>query len=106
MSSDRPLEQCVFAPDYSDRYARSQPLSVSIAHEVRQPIAICTTGAQTPLRWLDAEPPQLEEGRRALGPVIRSFDRAVGVIEGVCALAKKAAPRRNWAEINEAILEV
>ena len=106
MSSDRALKQCVLAPDYSTEYARSQPVPVSIAHGLRQPIAICTTSAQTALRWLDAESPQLEDARRALGRFIGSCDRAVWVIERICAPPKKAAPRKNRVQISEAILKV
>ena len=86
--------------------ARKGQLTASIAHEVKQPIAVCTISAQTALRWLNAQPPQLEEARQAVGRIVRNCDRAIQVIEGIRALAKKAPCRKDRLEINEAILEV
>src|SRR6266542_2586686 len=40
-------------------------LAASIAHEVNQPLAAAVTNAHAALRWLGAQPPDLEEGRQA-----------------------------------------
>jgi C4-dicarboxylate-specific signal transduction histidine kinase len=40
-------------------------LTASIAHEVKQPITAAVTSAQTALRWLEAQPPELGEVREA-----------------------------------------
>src|SRR5262249_53629551 len=47
-------------------------LTASIAHEVRQPISAAVTSAQTALRWLDAQPPELGEVREALSRIVRA----------------------------------
>jgi C4-dicarboxylate-specific signal transduction histidine kinase len=81
-------------------------LSASIAHEVMQPIAAAVTNAHAALRWLGAQPPDLEEIRQALGRVVKEGNRATDVIGRIRALIKKTPPRKDGLEINEAILEV
>ena len=81
-------------------------LSASIAHEVMQPIAATVTNAQAALRFLNAQPPNLEEARQALDATVKDGNRTTDVIEGIRALVKKAPPRKDALEINGAILEV
>ena len=81
-------------------------LTASIAHEVKQPIAATVTNAAAALRWLGAQPPDLEEVRQALGRIVKDGNRAGDVIDRIRALIKKAPPRKDRLDINEAIREV
>src|SRR6476620_5590232 len=81
-------------------------LAASIAHELNQPIAATVTNADAALRWLGSQPPNLAEVRAALGRIVQDGDRASEVIGRIRALIKKAPPRKDGMEINEAILEV
>jgi signal transduction histidine kinase len=81
-------------------------LTASIAHEVNQPIAAVVTNADAALRWLGAQPPNLEEARQALGRIINDGNRAGDVIGRIRALIKKVPPRKDQLDINETILEV
>jgi PAS domain S-box-containing protein len=81
-------------------------MTASIAHEVNQPIAATVTNAHAGLRWLGAQPPDLEEAGQALGRIVRDGSRAGEVIERIRALVKKVPPRRDRLDINEAIREV
>src|SRR6267142_1068531 len=81
-------------------------LAASITHEVMQPIAAGINGAQAALRWLSAEPPNLAEVREALGYAVNEGNRAIDVIGRIRALIKKAPPRKDVFDINEAIPEV
>jgi C4-dicarboxylate-specific signal transduction histidine kinase len=81
-------------------------LTASIAHEVKQPIAAAVTSAQTALRWLEAQPPELGEVREALSRIVRAGKRAGDVIGRIRALVTKAPPRKDSVEINAAIREV
>jgi PAS domain S-box-containing protein len=81
-------------------------LTASIADEVGQPIAAVVTNAQAGLNWLDAQPPDLEEVRQTLGCIISDGMRAGDIIGRIRALIKKAPPRKEDLEINEAVLEV
>jgi signal transduction histidine kinase len=89
-----------------NRVATMGELSASIAHEVIQPITASVTNARAALRFLNAQPPNLEETRQALGATIEQGNRATDVIERIRALIKKAPPRKDALEINGAILEV
>jgi signal transduction histidine kinase len=81
-------------------------LTASIAHEVSQPIAATATNAEAALRWLDRQPPNLEEARQALADIAKDSHRAGDVIGRIRELIKKAPPRKARLEINEAIREV
>jgi C4-dicarboxylate-specific signal transduction histidine kinase len=81
-------------------------MTASIAHEVNQPIAATVTNAHAGLRWLGAQPPDLEEARQALGRIVRDGSRAGEVIDRIRALVKKVPPRRELLDINEAIRDV
>jgi PAS domain S-box-containing protein len=81
-------------------------LTASIAHEVNQPIAGVVTNAEAALRWLEAEPPKLEEVRDVLGQIVRDGMRAGDVIHRIRALIKKAPPRMNRIDVNDVTLDV
>jgi C4-dicarboxylate-specific signal transduction histidine kinase len=91
---------------HANRVATMGQLSASIAHEINQPIAAVIANASAGLRWLGARPPELEQVRQALARIVRDGRRAGEVIAHVRALVKKAPPRRDRLDINEAILEV
>ncbi len=91
---------------HANRVTTMGQLSATIAHEVSQPIAATVINGGAALRWLDSQPPNLEEVRQALGRVLESSNRAVDVMGRIHALMKRAPPRKDGLEINEAILEV
>jgi PAS domain S-box-containing protein len=91
---------------HANRVTTMGQLAASIAHEVNQPIAATLTNAQAALRWLDRQPPDLEEVRQALARIIKDDNRAAEVIDEIRALIKKTPPRRDRLEINGAIREV
>ncbi len=91
---------------HANRVATMGQLSASIAHEVNQPIAAAVTNAQAALRWLSAQPPDIEEVRQALHRIVKDGNLAGEIVGRIRALVKKAPPRKDDLEINEAILEV
>ena len=91
---------------HANRVATMGQLSASIAHEVNQPIAAVVTNAHAALRWLSAKPQDIEEVREALGRIVKDGNRAGAVVHRIRALVKKAPPRKDGLEINQAILEV
>jgi PAS domain S-box-containing protein len=91
---------------HANRVATMGQLSASIAHEINQPLGAVFGYANAASHWLDAQPPNLEEVRRDLGLIVESGVRAGKVIDRIRALVKKAPPRKDRLEINEAILEV
>ncbi len=81
-------------------------LAASIAHEINQPVAAAVTNAHAALRWLGAQPPDLEEARQALAHIIKDGHRAGEIVNRIRGLIKRAPSRNDRLDINEAILEV
>ena len=91
---------------HANRVATMGQLTASIAHEVNQPIAATVLNAETGLRWLGAESPDLDEVRQAFSDIVRDGNRAAAVVQRIRNLSKKAPPRDERVEINGAIREV
>jgi PAS domain S-box-containing protein len=104
--AERAYAQVQMELAHANRVATMGQLSASIAHEISQPIGAVLSYANAASHWLDAQPPNLEEVRRDLGLVTESGVLASEVIDRIRALVKKAPPRKDRLEINEAILEV
>jgi C4-dicarboxylate-specific signal transduction histidine kinase len=81
-------------------------LTASLAHEVNQPIAAAVTNANTCLRWLTREHPDLEEAREAASRIVKDATRAAGIISRVRLLFKKSTLQRELVDVNEAIQEM
>jgi C4-dicarboxylate-specific signal transduction histidine kinase len=81
-------------------------LTASLAHEVNQPIAAALTNANTCLRWLTRDQPDLEEAREAASRIVKDATRAAGIISRVRLLFKKSTPQRELVDVNEAIREM
>ena len=81
-------------------------LTASITHEINQPLAAVATNANAALRWLSSNPPNFLEAHEAIRRIARDGNRVGKIIEGVRALAKKAPPKMEWLDLNEAIGDV
>ena len=80
-------------------------MAASIAHEIKQPVCALMAQADAGLRWLDAQPPELEEIRQSLSQILKAGNRVGEVIDRVRSLVKQASPRKDRLDINEAIGE-
>ena len=58
-------------------------LTASLAHEVNQPIAAAVTDANTCLRWLTRDQPDLEEARQAASRIDKDATRAGEIISRI-----------------------
>jgi signal transduction histidine kinase len=81
-------------------------LAASISHEVMQPLGAGVTNAQAALRFLSAQPPDLDEVRQALGGAVKDGRRALEIIGRIRSLIRKEPPRKDALEVNEAIVEL
>src|SRR6266446_1393402 len=81
-------------------------LTASLAHELRQPIAAAVTDANTCLRWLNRDHPDMEEAREAASRVVKDAARAAEIISQIRLLFKKGAPQRELVDINQIIQEM
>jgi len=106
MLASEALREAQMQLAHVNRVTTMGQLAASIAHEVNQPLAAAVINAHAALRWLGAQPPDLEEGREALGYIIKDGRRASEVIDRIRALIKKAPARNDPLDINEIVLEV
>ena len=74
---------------HASRVATMGQLTASIAHEIRQPIAAAVTNAQAGLRFLGAQPPDLEEVRQLLNFIASDGKRAAEIVIRLQALIAK-----------------
>jgi len=81
-------------------------LTASLAHEIRQPIAAALTNANTCLRWLGRDQPDIAEGREAAGRIIKDVTRATEIINRIRLLFKKGVPQQESLDVNEVIEEM
>src|SRR5258707_5115399 len=106
MLASEALREAQMELAHVNRVTTMGQLTASIAHEVNQPITAAVTNAEAALRWLDAQPPDLEEVREVVGLIVEDGTRAGSIIGGIRALIKKAPTRQACLDINEAIREV
>src|SRR5467141_2628743 len=81
-------------------------LTASLAHEVNQPIAAASTNANTCLRWLAGDTPNIEEARAAAMRIMKDAKRAGEIISRVRQLFKKGTSQREFVDVNEIIREM
>jgi PAS domain S-box-containing protein len=91
---------------HANRVATMGQLAASIAHEVNQPVGAAVTNAYAALRWLGAAPPNTDEVRHALTRIVTNGNRATDVLSRIRAFIKKAPPRQESVDVNEAVVEV
>ena len=90
----------------ANRVSSMGELSASLAHEVNQPIAAAITDANTCLRWLSRDQPDLQEARAAASRIVQDGRRASEIVKRVRMLFKKDAPPRELVDLNEIIREM
>ena len=90
----------------ANRVSSMGELTASLAHEVNQPIAAAITDANTCLRWLSRDQPDLEEARAAASRIVQDGRRAGEIVNRVRLLFKKGTLQRELVDLNEIIREM
>jgi PAS domain S-box-containing protein len=91
---------------YVSRVTTMGELTASLAHEVNQPITAASTNANTCLRWLASDTPNLEEARAAAVRIVKDAKRAAEIISRIRLLFKKGTAQRELVDVNEVIREM
>lgn len=81
-------------------------LTASLAHEVNQPIAAAVTNADTCVRWLAGDTPNIQEARDAAIRSAKDGTRAAEIISRIRVLFQKGTLEREPVDINEVIREI
>jgi PAS domain S-box-containing protein len=98
------LRQALADLAHINRVTTMGELTASLAHEVNQPIAAAVTNANTCLRWLSRDQPDLGEAREAAMRIVKDGTRAAEIIKRVRLLFEKGTPQREMVDVNEVIL--
>ena len=91
---------------HMNRVTTMGELAASLAHEINQPIAATVTNANTCVRWLARENPDLEEAREAATRAANDAKRAAEIISRTRLLFKKGTAERELLDINDVIREM
>jgi PAS domain S-box-containing protein len=106
LESERRFHEVQMELAHANRVATMGQLTASIAHEVNHPIAAMFGNAEAGLRWLNREPPQLDEVSQALARIVKDGRRASSVVGRLRELFKKTTQKVEPLDINGAIAEV
>ena len=71
-------------------------MTASIAHEIKQPLAVIVTSANAGLRWLKRAEPNLAEARANLDQIVKAGHRITEVIDGIRAMFGKDSGKTAW----------
>jgi C4-dicarboxylate-specific signal transduction histidine kinase len=106
ISASKRAEEAQLDLAHVNRVTTMGELTASLAHEVNQPIAAAVTDANTCLRWLARDQPDLEEAREAAARVVKDATRAAEIIARVRMVFKKGVAQRELVDVNELIREM
>jgi PAS domain S-box-containing protein len=106
IESERRLREAQMELAHASRVVTMGQFTASIAHEVNQPLSALLTNADTALRWLGHQPPNLERARPLIERVIGDGKRATDIVDRIRDLSRKAPRRRESLDVNETIMEI
>src|SRR6267142_532518 len=104
--AEEALRQAQADLEQVNRVTTMGELTASLAHEVNQPIAAAVTNANTCLRWLAGNTPNLKEARAAAMRIVKDGTRAGEIISRIRLLFKKGTPERELVDVSEVIREM
>lgn len=104
--AEEALRQALADLAHVSRVTTMGELTASVAHEVNQPIGAAVTNANTCLRWLTRDQPDVEEARAAAMRIVTDGKRAAEIISRVRLLFQKGAPQRESVDVNDVIREM
>jgi PAS domain S-box-containing protein len=91
---------------HTNRLSMMGELAASLAHEIAQPIATARNNARAAMHFLDRNPPDQDHVTEALACVVDDADRAGNILDRIRDHIKKAPPRKECVDLNQAITDV
>jgi PAS domain S-box-containing protein len=89
-----------------NRVSMMGELTASLAHEIKQPMFAASADAETCLRWLARDRPDLAEAQEAALRLMKDVSRASDIINRIVSLFKKRAPQRELIDVNGVVQEM
>jgi PAS domain S-box-containing protein len=81
-------------------------LAASISHELKQPITATILRANTVLRCLRRDPPNVSKANQTASKIIEDGTRASEIIDRLRSLYRKSPPKRESISVNAVICEI
>lgn len=81
-------------------------LVAAIAHEVNQPLGAVVANANACLRWLNHQPPKLNEAQESVRQIILDGNRGSEVVTGIRSLLRREQPHSTLLNVNNEIREI
>jgi PAS domain S-box-containing protein len=81
-------------------------LAASVSHELKQPIAAAILNAQTCIRWLKRDTPDVEKALEAAVRIAKDGYGATEIIDRLRSLYKKSPPSRELVDVGEVVHEM
>ncbi len=91
---------------HMNRLSTMGELAASLAHEIAQPIATARNNARAALHFLDRSSTDLGQVKEALACAVDDADRAGEILDRIRDHIKKAPPRKEHVDLNQAITDV
>ena len=99
--AEEALRQAQMDLAHASRLTTLGEFTASLAHEVKQPIAAIVIDANTCVRWITRDEPNLNAAREAAWRVVNDAKRASEIINRVRLLFKKSTAQRELVDVNE-----
>jgi PAS domain S-box-containing protein len=100
------LQQLQVDLAHINRVSMMGELTASLAHEIKQPIFAASADAETCLRWLERDQPDLAEAQEAALRLMKDVSRASDIINRIVSLFKKGVPQRELVDVKGVIQEM
>ena len=91
--------------EQASRAAMIGEISASIAHEVNQPLSAIMTFVQAGTRWLNRQPPDIDEAKAALQDAVVATEHAAQVVKRVRMLLGKSKSETAEVTVDAAIAD-
>jgi two-component system, LuxR family, sensor kinase FixL len=89
----------------ASRMATLAEMSATIAHEVNQPLAAIVMGAETGLRWLSRDDPDMAKVEQLLRRIVSNARRANDIVQRIRNMATRHEPELIPIDLNEVVNE-
>ena len=104
--AEREREQLRADLAHVNRVSMLGELAASVSHELKQPIAASMANAQTCIRWLKRDLPDVNEALEASVRIVKDGIRATEIIDHLRSLYKKSTPQRELVDVNDIVREI
>ncbi|MGA8320893.1 MAG: PAS domain-containing protein [Xanthobacteraceae bacterium] len=91
---------------YVSRDSTMGIMTASLAHEIRQPLAVIVASAWAGLRWLNRAEPDLTEAQQSLAAIAKEGQRIADIISSIRAMFSKEEPDSVPLDVGRLVVDI